>query len=143
MDALHAGIFRLSQLPINLDHISGSGFMGHVSNLDALDHIVQNLWCQFLDICVLLYGRIQLSPLHAPGKGLNLLQHIGLQHLVIHPVGLGTHIRMLIVVHAEVDIRFPIFELLFGNGQRVSAAFAEQFIAKQVKAFPIPRTIVP
>lgn len=135
--------FRLFQPPIDLDHVSWPGFMAHMSDFDAFDHIIQNLWCQFLDIRVLLYGRIQLSPLHAPGKGLNLLQHIGIQHLVIHPVGLGTHIRMLIVVHAEVDIRFPIFELLFGNGQRVSAAFAEQFIAKQVKAFPIPRTIVP
>ena len=135
--------FRLFQPPIDLDHVSRSGFVGHMSNFDALDYIVQNLRCQLPDIRVLLYGRIQLSPLHTPGKGLNLLQYIRIQHLVIHPVGLRAHIGVLIVVHAEVDIRFPVFELLFGNGQRVSAAFAEQFVAKQVKAFPIPRTIVP
>ena len=45
---------------------------------------------------------------------------------MVDDVGLGAFIRTAIVMGTEVDIHLPILELLPGQGQRVTAAVAEQ-----------------
>ena len=45
---------------------------------------------------------------------------------MIDNVGLGALIRAAVVVGAEVDVSFPIFELLLGQCQRMTAAITEQ-----------------
>ena len=45
---------------------------------------------------------------------------------MVDDVGLGTFIRAAVVMGAEVDVRLPILELLPGQGQRMTAAVAEQ-----------------
>lgn len=51
---------------------------------------------------------------------------------MVDDMSLGTFIRASIMVSAEVDIYFPILELLSGQGQRMTAAIAEQQSPKQV-----------
>ena len=45
---------------------------------------------------------------------------------MVDDVGLWAFIRAAVVVGAEVDIHLPILELLPGQGQRMTAAIAEQ-----------------
>jgi hypothetical protein len=55
-----------------------------------------------------------------------LSQNIWIQHLVVDNMGLGAFVRATVVVGAEVDVNHPILELLPGQGQRMTAAVAEQ-----------------
>ena len=79
-----------------------------MTNLDSLDYIVQDLRCQFRDISIVLDGRVDFPSLHALGKGLDLLHHIGIEHIVIDPVGFGAFFGVLVVVHTEVNVRCPV-----------------------------------
>lgn len=44
---------------------------------------------------------------------------------MIDDVGLGTFIWAAVMVGTEIDVYFPILELLPGQGQRMPAAVAE------------------
>lgn len=105
-----------------------------MANLDPLDHIIQNFRCQLLNGCVFADSGVHFPALHAFGKGLHLLQHIRIEHIVVDPVGFGADLRVGIVVHTEVNIRFPVFQLLSGNLQRVSATFTEELTPEQIKS---------
>ena len=105
-----------------------------MADLDPLDHIIQNFRCQLLNGCVFADSGVHFPALHAFGKGLYLLQHIGIEHIVVDPVGFGANLRVGIVVHAEVNIRLSAFQLLSGNLQRVSAAFTEDLSPEQIES---------
>ena len=49
---------------------------------------------------------------------------------MVNDMSLWTFIRAAVVVGAEVDINFPILELLPGQGQRMAAAVTEQQSSK-------------
>ena len=79
-----------------------------MADLDALDDRVKDLRCQFFNVREIADGRIDLPAFHALSKGLDLLQHIGTEHIMIHPVGLGADIGVGIVIHAKIHIRHPL-----------------------------------
>lgn len=128
-----------------MDHISRFGLILHMSNLDSLNHCIQDLRCQLLNGCIFTDSGVHFSALHAFGKRLYLLKHIGIEHIVVHPVGFGAFLRVRKVAHTEVNISFAIFKLLSGYLQRVPAAFAEQLSPEQIESMfkretPIPGT---
>ena len=45
---------------------------------------------------------------------------------MVDDVGLGTFIQAAVMVGAEVNVNLPILEFLPGQGQRMTAAVAEQ-----------------
>ena len=119
-------LFQSLELPINLNYPARFGFSGDMGDFDAFDHIVQNLRSQLGDLRIVLDGRVYLPSFHTLGEASDLLQHIRIQHLVVHPVGLGTLLPVVVVVHTLVDVRCAVHQLLFGHGQRMSAALAVQ-----------------
>ena len=123
----------LFQLPIYPNNISWFGFMLHMTNLDSLDYNIQYLRSQLLDGCVFADFGVYLSAFHAFGKCLYLLKHIWIEHIVVNSMCLGAYLWVGIVVHTQVNIRLPIFQLLSGNHQRMTAAFTEQFPSEQVE----------
>jgi len=115
-----------------MDHTSRFRVVFHVSNLDPVNHFFQHVRCQFFDGSIIRNCRMDLPAFHASGECPHLIQHIGIQHLVVDDVGLGTGLRMPVVVCAEVDIRLPVLELLPGNCQRMPTAVTVQQIPEQV-----------
>ena len=103
-----------------------------MADLDPLDHIIQNFRCQLLNGRIFADFGVHFSALHAFGKGLNLLQYIGVEHIVINPVRFGADFRVSIVVHTEVNVRFPVFQLLSGNRQWVATAFTEELSPEDI-----------
>lgn len=126
MEGLSVSHKSLFQFPDNLNHLTRFGTVSYMPNLDPLNYIVQYLWRQLCDIGIVLDGGVDLPTLHTLGKGLDLLQHIRIQHIMIHPVGFRTLFWVVVVVHAEVNVRRPVKQLLFGNNQQMATAFAEQ-----------------
>ena len=53
-----------------------------------------------------------------------------IQHLVVDDVSFGAFIRAAVVVGTEVDVHFTTLDLLPGQGQRMTAAIAEQQSSK-------------
>lgn len=74
--------------------------MPNMPHLDPLNHILKDIRCQYLDGYILADRGIDLPPLHASGKCPYLIQHIGVQHLVVNNVSLGAGLRMPVVVGA-------------------------------------------
>ena len=111
---------------MNLNYSPWFGLIWHMTNLDSPHCFPQDLWCQFLNIRIPAYRWIHLPALHAPRQSPNLSQNIGIQHLVVDNVGLGALIWAAVVVGAEVDVSFPIFEFLPGQCQRVTEAVTEK-----------------
>ena len=48
-------------------------------------------------------------------------------------MGLRTLLRVVVMVHTQVDIRITVHQLLPRNRQRMTAATAKQFAPKQIK----------
>ena len=94
----------LLQLPIDMDHVSRSGLILHMTDINSFNYRIQNLRRQLVDLSIRLNGRIYFSSLHASGKGLNLLQNIGIKHVVIYSVGFGANLRVCIMVCAQIHI---------------------------------------
>ena len=124
--------FQSLELPINLNYPTRFGFPCDMGNLNPFDHIVQDFRCQLRNARVILDSGVDFPPLHGFGKALDLLQHIGVQHLVVDPVGLGTLLPVEVVVHTLINVRRPVQKLLFGHGQRVPAALAVQLPPEKV-----------
>ena len=61
---------------------------------------------------------------------------------MVDDVGLGAFIRAAVMVGAEIDVYFPILELLPGQGQRMTAAVAEQQSPKQILSPHPGRTVM-
>lgn len=97
-----------------------------MADFDPLNAFLQNLRCQLLEIGKSANRRIDPPATHASRQCPQLIQHIGIQHLVIDDVGLWTFIRAAVVVGAEVDVRCALLQLLPRQGQRMTAAVAEQ-----------------
>lgn len=122
----------LPQPLIDLDDAAWFGLSSHVADLDPFDDLFQNLRGQFLDVGVLADGGIDLSAFHAPGEGAYLAQDVGIEHIVVDPVGPGTFVGAFVMVRTEVDIRNPILQFLPADGHGVAAAFAEQQPTEQI-----------
>ena len=88
----------LVQFPINVDHTTGFGFSAHMTDLDTIDYILKDFWCEFLYVSVINQMRIDFSSLHGSRKGSYLLQHIRIKHIVIHTMCFGAYIRMAIMI---------------------------------------------
>lgn len=113
-----------SQFPLNMNHFSGSGTVRYVPDLNAFNHILQNLRRQGFNGRILADRRVHLPPLHALRKIPNLFKHIGVKHLMVNDVGLGADLRVPVMIGAEINICASVFEPLPGDGQRVAAAVA-------------------
>ena len=113
-----------------------------MSDLDSLNHCIQDLRCQLLNGCIFTDSGVHFSALHAFSKRLYLLKHIGIEHIVVHPVGFGAFLRVRKVAHTEVNICFAIFKLLSGNLQRVPATFAEQLSPEQIESVVVSSTLI-
>ena len=122
--------FLSSQLPINPDHIARAGLVRHMSNLNAFNHSIQNPGSQFLYIGVLAKGRAHFSAFHTFGKALDLLEYIRVEHLVINAVCFRANLRVVKVIHAQINVRCPVKKLLLGNDQRMTTAIAEELPAE-------------
>ena len=101
-------------------------------DFDPINNIVQYFRSKLLYVRIFSDFGVQFPSLHASGEALNLLQDIGIQHLVVYTVGLGADFRMRVMVHAQVNIRGFVFQLLLRYCQWVAAAFAEQLTSKQI-----------
>lgn len=84
-----------------------------MADFDPFDHFVQNLRRKFFNVSVLPDWRVDLSAFHAPGKIADLLQYIGVEHIMVDPVGLGAYIGMTIMMHTNINICNPVNELFF------------------------------
>ena len=125
-------LFCSFQFPIDMDHAARFGVVSHMADFDALDGGGQDFWGQFFNVRVVLDGGVDFSAPHALGESPDLLQHIGIEHIVVHPVGLGADFGMGVMIHTQIDIRHPFFQLLSGNSQWVTTAFAEQLPTEQI-----------
>ena len=100
--------YYLREFPIDLYCAAWFGFIGYVTDFNALNHCVQNFWCQFLNICVLTQYRVHLPTLHTPSERLDLLKQIRIQHFVVDAMSLRTLVWSVVMMSAEIDISVPI-----------------------------------
>lgn len=120
------------QLPVNPHDFCGHGSSGDVPDLDAFNDTVEDLRRKLGYIAVLRQGRLNPSPFHAFGKGSHLSQHIRIEHAVIDRVRFGAGFRVVVVLHAAVQILLAVGQLPVRNGKPVPAAIAIQQPAEDV-----------
>ena len=111
-------------------------------DLNPFDHSIQNFRGQGINVRIIADGGVHLPALHAPGEGAYLLQHIGVEHIMVNPVGLGAFLGPEGMVHAQVNIRLPAHQLLARDHQRMPTSLTKKLSPEQVKAFVFGRTSV-
>ena len=93
------------EFPVNMNHIPGLCIIPNMADFDSFNCGIYDLWRKFLDIPIIFNGRIDFAPLHASCKSPDLLQYIGIKHIVVYPVRFRANLRMRVVIHAQIYIR--------------------------------------
>ena len=87
-----------------------STYVRYVPDLNAFNHILQNLRRQGFNGRILADRRVHLPAFHALCKIPHLFKHIGVKHLMVNDVGLGADLRMPVMIGAEIDVCAPVLE---------------------------------